>query len=347
MNNAITNQNLIVPAGTQKIGDTEYNVKLNASPLKIEQINDLPIRGQVGGNVTHIRDVAFVHDGHPPQTNIVRVNGRRAVLMTIQKTGAASTLNIVNEIYSRLPRVRELLPEGAAINATGDQSVFVRAAVKGVVMEAVIAACLTALMVLLFLGSWRSTLIIAISIPLSIICLHHHPRRARETINLMTLGGLALAVGILVDDATVTIENINRHLEQGQDVEPRFSRARSRSRFRHWFPLSLSVSCLSRCSCCRAWRATCCAAGRSRRVRDADFLRPLTYVGADSREVLAAHRGCGARGGGESHFLRRFQRGFEARFEKVRDSYQALLATVLEHRGAFIAGSSGPPSPRC
>src|SRR6266404_740057 len=220
VNDAINNQNLIVPAGTQKIGDTEYNVKLNASPLKLDEINDLPIRGQVDGNVTYVHDVAFVHDGHPPQTNIVRVNGRRAVLMTIQKTGAASTLNIVNEIRSRLPRVRELLPTGASIDATGDQSVFVRAAVKGVVMEAVLAACLTALMVLLFLGSWRSTLIIAISIPLSIIASLVILDALGETINLMTLGGLALAVGILVDDATVTIENINRHLEEGQEVEP-------------------------------------------------------------------------------------------------------------------------------
>src|SRR5882672_10567252 len=220
VNDAINNQNLIVPAGTQKIGDTEYNVRLNASPFKIDEINDLPIRGQVDGNVTYVRDVAFVHDGHPPQTNIVRVNGRRAVLMTIQKTGAASTLNIVNEIRSRLPRVRELLPTGASIDATGDQSVFVRAAVKGVVMEAVLAACLTALMVLLFLGSWRSTLIIAISIPLSIIASLVILDALGETINLMTLGGLALAVGILVDDATVTIENINRHLEEGQEVEP-------------------------------------------------------------------------------------------------------------------------------
>jgi multidrug efflux pump subunit AcrB len=174
VNNAITNQNLIVPAGTQKIGDTEYNVKLNASPFNLDEINDLPIRGQAGGNVTYIRDVAFVHDGHPPQTNIVRVDGRRAVLMTIQKTGAASTLNIVNEIRSRLPRVRELLPAGASIDATGDQSVFVRDAVKGVVVEAVLAACLTALMVLLFLGSWRDFH------PAVHHRLYHHPRRARR-----------------------------------------------------------------------------------------------------------------------------------------------------------------------
>ena len=219
VNTAIGNQNLIVPAGTQKIADTEYNVKLNSSPLRLQDINDLPIRNQ-NGAITYIRDVAFVHDGHPPQTNIVRVDGRRAVLMTIQKTGSASTLSIVNEIKARLARVREALPPGASVAATGDQSVFVRAAVKGVVTEALIAAALTALMVLLFLGSWRSTLIITISIPLSIIASIIFLHALGETINLMTLGGLALAVGILVDDATVTIENINRHLEDGKDVEP-------------------------------------------------------------------------------------------------------------------------------
>src|SRR3984893_13566562 len=219
VNNAITNQNLIVPAGTQKIGDTEYNVKLNSSPLKIQEINDLPIRTQRGaGATTYVRDVAFVHDGHPPQTNIVRVDGRRAVLMSIQKTGSASTLSIVNEIKARLPRVRELLPDGASIAVTGDQSVFVRGAIKGVITEAVIAAGLTALMVLLFLGSWRSTLIITVSIPLSILSSIIILNALGETINLMTLGGLALAVGILVDDATVTIENINRHLEEGRPL---------------------------------------------------------------------------------------------------------------------------------
>ncbi len=208
----------IVPAGTDKIGSTEYDVRLNASPLQLDQLNDLPIKSD-NGAVTYVRDVAFVHDGHPPQTNIVRVNGRRAVLMTIQKTGSASTLSIVDSIRDRLPRVREAMPEGASIAATGDQSVFVRAAIKGVISEAVTAAALTALMVLLFLGSWRSTLIITISIPLSILASILALDALNETINLMTLGGLALAVGILVDDATVTIENINRHLELGKPVE--------------------------------------------------------------------------------------------------------------------------------
>ncbi|HKE42977.1 MAG TPA: efflux RND transporter permease subunit [Steroidobacteraceae bacterium] len=218
VNTAIGNQNLILPAGTQKIGDTEYNVKLNASPLKLDELNDLPIKSQ-NGAITYVRDVAYVHDGHPPQQNIVRVDGKRAVLMTIQKTGSASTLDIINTIKSRLAQVRELIPESMSVAVTGDQSVFVKAAIRGVVLEGVIAAALTALMILLFLGSWRSTLIITISIPLSILSSIILLNALGETINLMTLGGLALAVGILVDDATVTIENINRHLEHGESVE--------------------------------------------------------------------------------------------------------------------------------
>jgi CzcA family heavy metal efflux pump len=338
VNDAINNQNLIVPAGTQKIGDTEYNVKLNASPFKLDEINDLPIRGQVDGNVTYVRDVAFVHDGHPPQTNIVRVNGRRAVLMTIQKTGAASTLNIVNEIRSRLPRVRELLPAGASIDATGDQSVFVRAAVKGVVMEAVLAACLTALMVLLFLGSWRSTLIIAISIPLSIIASLIILDALGETINLMTLGGLALAVGILVDDATVTIENINRHLEEGQEVEP----AILKGSFEITIPALVSTLAI-----CIVFVPMFLLSGVARYLfvplAEAVVFAMLTsYV--LSRTLVPTLAKYWLRTAAEEHaaaanpgFLRRFQRGFEARFEKVRDRYQSLLTTVLEHRAAFVA----------
>src|SRR5262245_31393880 len=168
VNTAIGNQNLILPAGTQKIGNYEYNVKLNASPSKIDELNDLPIKSE-NGAVTYVRDIAYVHDGHPPQTNIVRVDGHRAVLMTIQKTGSASTLDIVSSINDKLPIIRQILPDGASVAPTGDQSVFVRAAVQGVATEGIIAAALTALMILLFLGSWRSTLIITISIPLSVI----------------------------------------------------------------------------------------------------------------------------------------------------------------------------------
>ena len=338
VNDAINNQNLIVPAGTQKIGDTEYNVRLNASPFKLDEINDLPIRGQVDGNVTYVRDVAFVHDGHPPQTNIVRVNGRRAVLMTIQKTGAASTLNIVNEIRSRLSRVRELLPAGASIDATGDQSVFVRAAVKGVVMEAVLAACLTALMVLLFLGSWRSTLIIAISIPLSIISSLIILDALGETINLMTLGGLALAVGILVDDATVTIENINRHLEDGQEVEP----AILKGSFEIAIPALVSTLAI-----CIVFVPMFLLSGVARYLfvplAEAVVFAMLTsYV--LSRTLVPTLAKYWLRTAAQEHaaaatpgFLRRFQRGFEARFEKARDRYQSFLTTVLEHRARFVA----------
>jgi CzcA family heavy metal efflux pump len=216
--NALASQNSILPAGTQKLGDREYFVTVNANPRTVAELNDLPITNR-NGNVVYVRDVAHVRDGSPPQTNIVRRDGHRGVLMSVLKTGSASTLDIIKSIKQRLPRIRGQLPQGFNIDLVGDQSIFVRAAIDGVVREAVIAAALTGLMILLFLGSWRSTVIIAISIPLSIltsiICLS----ALGETINIMTLGGLALAVGILVDDATVTIENINMHLEQGQEVE--------------------------------------------------------------------------------------------------------------------------------
>ena len=212
---AIGAQNLILPAGTEKIGPLEYFIKLNASPTQIEELNDLPIRAH-GGTVTYIRDVAHVRDGYSPQTNIVRLDGRRAVLMSVLKTGKASTIDIINSINQKLPQIRAALPSALKIEAISDQSVFVRAAISGVIREAVIAGALTGLLILLFLGSWRSTLIITISIPLSILASIACLSALGETINIMTLGGLALAVGILVDDATVTIENINYHLEQGQ-----------------------------------------------------------------------------------------------------------------------------------
>src|SRR5450755_2278871 len=215
---AIGAQNLILPAGTQKIGDLEYFIKLNASPTQIEELNNLPIRAR-SGSVTYIRDVAHVRDGYSPQTNIVRLEGRRAVLMSVLKTGKASTIDIINGINQKLPQIRAAMPPELTIQALSDQSVFVRAAISGVIREAVIAGALTGLLILLFLGSWRSTLIITISIPLSILASVFCLSALGETINIMTLGGLALAVGILVDDATVTIENINYHLERGKEVE--------------------------------------------------------------------------------------------------------------------------------
>jgi len=338
VNDAITNQNLIVPAGTQKIGDTEYNVKLNGSPLTVEELNNLPIRTQQDGTVTYIRDVAFVHDGHPPQTNIVRVNGRRAVLMTIQKTGSASTLNIVNSIMERLPRVRDLLPEGASITPTGDQSVFVRAAIRGVVTEALIAAALTALMVLLFLGSWRSTLIIAISIPLSILASIIMLDALGETINLMTLGGLALAVGILVDDATVTIENINRHLEEGKDVEPAIWEG-SRQ-----ITIPALVSTLS---ICIVFVPMFLLSGVARYLfvplAEAVVFAMLTsYVLSRTLVPTLCKYWLRSAAQNEAHaadpgFLARFQRGFEARFELIRAGYQRVLNVALAHRRVFMA----------
>jgi multidrug efflux pump subunit AcrB len=217
--NAISAQNLILPAGTSKIGSAEYDVDINGSPKTVEELNDLPIKS-VRNNPIYIRDVAHVRDGFPPQTNIVRVDGQRATLMTILKTGNSSTLDIIQRVKDVLPRVIPMLPNGLNVRPLLDQSLFVRASIQGVFREAVIAACLTALMILVFLGSWRSTLIIAVSIPLSILSSIILLSALGETINIMTLGGLALAVGILVDDATVAIENIDSQLDHGKALEP-------------------------------------------------------------------------------------------------------------------------------
>ena len=216
---ALSLQNLILPSGTVKIGDLEYDVALNGSPKSVQELNDLPVRTTPRGGTIYIRDVAHVRDGFQPQTNIVRHDGERAVLLTILKYGNASTLDIVNRVKAELPRIQAALPPAIEIQTALDQSLFVRAAVDGVIFEAILAACLTALMILLFLGSWRSTLIIAVSIPLSILTSIIIMSALGQTINIMTLGGLALAVGILVDDATVAIENINQHLEQGKGLE--------------------------------------------------------------------------------------------------------------------------------
>ena len=217
--NAVSAQNLILPAGDQKIGKFDWNVSLNASPLDLEKINDLPVK-KINGTVIFVRDVAYVHQGSPPQTNMVRVNGARSVLMTILKAGSASTLSVIDGIKSLLPRVEESLPTGFGLHAVGDQSVFVKAAIFGVLREAVLAAALVGMMILLFLGSWRSTIIIIISIPLSILFSMIVLAALGQTINVMTLGGLALAVGMLVDEGTVTLENIFFHLEQGKEIEP-------------------------------------------------------------------------------------------------------------------------------
>jgi CzcA family heavy metal efflux pump len=216
--NAISAQNVIAPSGTMKVDRFEYAVETNSAPLAISDLNNLPIR-TVNGAVIYVRDVAHVRDGNPPQTNIVRVDGKRAILMSIMKTGSASTLDIISGVQKKLESIRGQLPPQLQLNPLSDQSIFVRASINGVVREAIIAACLTAIMILIFLGSWRSTIIIAVSIPLSILSSLIVLSMLHETINIMTLGGLALAVGILVDDATVAIENINRFLEEGSELE--------------------------------------------------------------------------------------------------------------------------------
>ena len=214
---AVNTQNLILPSGTMKIGATEYNVSMNASPDTIAGLNAIPVLSK-NGSTTLLSEVARVRDGFTPQTNIVRQNGERGVLLSVLKNGGSSTLDIVNNLRKIMPVAMEALPKEVKINVLFDQSVFVKAAIGGVVREAIIAACLTAAMMLLFLGNWRSTCIIAVSIPLSILSSILALYAIGETINIMTLGGLALAVGILVDDATVTIENIERHLHLGSDL---------------------------------------------------------------------------------------------------------------------------------
>src|SRR5580704_16654730 len=216
--NALAAQNLITPVGTEKIGSFEYAIQLNSAPAQLAALADLPIK-TVNGAMVYIRDVANVRDGNPPQTNIVHVDGGRSVLLQILKNGSVSTLAIIDGIKQKLVEIKDLLPGNLQIAQIGDQSVFIKAAVSSVVREGVIAAALTSLMILIFLGSWRSTVIIATSIPLSILGSIAILSALGETLNIMTLGGLALAVGILVDDATVTIENINYHLEQGKEVE--------------------------------------------------------------------------------------------------------------------------------
>ncbi len=205
----------VLPSGTAKIGRFEYDVDTNANPRKVEEINDVPLKVS-GNSVIYLRDVANVSDGYAPQTNISRYDGRRGTLLSILKTGNASTIDVVAGVRRLLPRIAATLPPALKIRPLADQSVFVRAAVSGVVREAAIAALLTGLMILLFLGSWRSTVIIAVSIPLSVLTSLFCLSALGQTINLMTLGGLALAVGILVDDATVTVENIARFLDAGE-----------------------------------------------------------------------------------------------------------------------------------
>ena len=269
------------PAPT-KIGQFEYNVKLNDSPATVDELNDLPIK-TVNGTTIYIRDVAHVRDGFPPQRNVVRMDGRRGVLMTILKSGSASTLDIIDGVKALLPKLKETLPSSLHLKAIADQSIFVRAAISGVIREGVIAAALTSLMILLFLGSWRSTVIIAISIPLAVLSSVALLSAMGQTLNIMTLGGLALAVGILVDDATVTIENINYHLERGKTIEAAILDGAEQI----VTPAFVSLLCICIAFVPMFLPAGCFglpfrANGRSRRVRDDLVLRAVAHARADS-----------------------------------------------------------------
>jgi multidrug efflux pump subunit AcrB len=325
---AIGAQNLILPAGTQKIDSFEYFIKLNASPTQIEDLNNMPVRAQ-NGTVTYIRDVAHVRDGYAPQTNMVRVDGRRSVLMNVLKTGNASTIDIIDEVTHKLPQIRATLPPELKIAATSDQSVFVRAAISGVIREAAIAAALTGLLILLFLGSWRSTLIITISIPLSILASIACLSAIGQTINIMTLGGLALAVGILVDDATVTIENINYHLESGKDVETAILDGAAQIAL----PALVSTLCI-----CIVFIPMFLLAGIAKFLfiplaeavvfaMLASYLLSRTLVPTLAKFWLRAH--AHAAGATPRGMLSRWQSAFERGFAAARDRYKTLLQRAL------------------
>jgi multidrug efflux pump subunit AcrB len=336
---AISAQNLILPAGTEKIGTKEYFVKLNASPTEIEAMNDLPIKSG-NGSVVYVRDVAHVRDGYTPQTSVSRVDGKRAILMNILKTGDASTLDIINGVNKKLGPARATMPRDLKLVALSDQSIFVRGAISGVIRESAIAAALTGLMILLFLGSWRSTFIITLSIPLSILASIACLSALGETINIMTLGGLALAVGILVDDATVTIENINYQLEQGKDVEAAILDGAKQ------IALPALVSTLS---ICIVFVPMFLLAGIARYLfvplaeavifaMLASYLLSRTLIPTLANYLLKKH-GDGQRDDGRkrANFLVRLQKGFEAKFERLRHGYRNLLQVAIEG-GALFAG---------
>jgi multidrug efflux pump subunit AcrB len=350
--NALSIENLITPVGTQKIGTFEYTVNLNNSPSEITAFNDLPIK-TVNGTVIYMRDVAYVHDGSPPQTNVVHVDGKSAVLLAVVKAGATSTLAIISGIKQLLPSVAKTLPASLNLTAVGDQSVFVISAVSSVIREGVIAAALTGLMILLFLGSWRSTLIITVSIPLAILASVTALSLLGETINVMTLGGLALAVGILVDDATVTIENINWHLEQGKEIETAILDGARQI----VVPATVSLMCI-----CIAFVPMFGLGGVAgylfRPLAEAvvfaliaSYVLSRTLVPTLANYLLRnqAHPAHQATNGDPNPVpairsrnpLVRFQQGFERHFEAIRIGYSGLLHLGLRNRAKLIAGFIG------
>lgn len=333
---ALGNQNLILPGGTAKIGQFEYDVDLNADLKTVRQFNNLPIK-KVGDSIVYLRDVATVSDGFAPQTNIVRLNGNRGVLVTVLKAGDASTIDVVKGIRQLLPRVEQTLPPQLKIQPLSDQSIFVRSSIDGVLREGLIAAALTALMILVFLGSWRSTLIIAVSIPLSVLSSVIALSFLHQTINIMTLGGLALAVGILVDDATVTIENIERHFEEGADLHNGILQGAAEIAV----PAFVSTLCI-----CIVFLPMFFLSGVARFLFVplaeavifailASYVLSRTLVPtlamfllkARKGEVSAPHTRLGA-----------IQQGFERLFERIRSSYSTLLARLVSVRVYFVPG---------
>jgi len=335
---AIGNQNVIAPSGTAKLDRFEYAVETNSTPGVVAELNNLPIK-TANGAIIYVHDVAHVRDGNAPQTNIVHVNGQRSTLMTVMKTGSVSTLDIVREVKEKLLIAKLRLPPEMRIDALADQSLYVRSAVSGVVREAIIAACLTAIMILVFLGSWRSTVIIAVSIPLSILCSITALWVLGETINIMTLGGLALAVGILVDDATVAIENINRFLEEGHELEQSILDGSAQ----------ISIPALvSTLSICIVFVPMFFLSGVAKYLfvpmaeavvfaMLASYALSRTVVPTMAKYLLKEHDDAEA----EARQISRnpfvaFQRGFEAGFNNLRDGYLALLTLAVDHAKVFL-----------
>ena len=342
---ALANQNLLTPAGTEKIGDFEYNVNLNSAPATIADLADLPIKS-VNGSVVYMHDVAQVHNGSAVQTNIVHVDGNRSVLLSVFKNGATSTLDIVGGIKKMLEIIKPSLPDALEVKPIGDQSLLVRASIQGVVREGIIASALTSLMILMFLGSWRSTLIVTTSIPLSILGAIGTLYAIGETLNIMTLGGLALAVGILVDEATVTIESINYHLEQGKSVEKSIMDGASQI----VIPAFVSLLCI-----CVVFIPMFFLNGVARYLfvpmaesvmiaMVFSFLLSRTLVPTMAKYLLRPHGEHIEDPAGEvpsRNPLVRFQRGFESHFTRLRAGYHDLLKLAIEHRRIFVAGFLG------
>ncbi len=345
---ALAGQNIVLPAGDQKIGAIDYLVQTNAAPLAVASFNNLPIK-QVGNTVVYLRDVAFVHRGGPPQQNIVLVKGQQSVLIEVLKTGDASTLDVVKGVKAKIPQILRTLPAGVSIVPLNDASGFVRDSIVDVVQEMATAACLTGLVVLLFLGSWRSTLIVATSIPLSILCSILVLSWLGQTINVMTLGGLALAVGILVDDATVMIENIDSHLEMaGEDGQPKaLETAIVDAANQIVVPTFVSTLCI-----CIVWLPLFQLGGVAGYLflplaeaivfaMIASFILSRTLVPTMANWLLgaqvSAHRDAHRQARRPGPFTR-FQRGFDGRFNRFRDRYRATLEGLVSARGRFSAG---------